>query len=153
MNLNSPNSFVYSVLEVNTTVLGGNPVPDLNTIQITSTAPIGTPISLIFDQTSSTLNGVFGYLNGINLINGPGSNIQAPNPYNLNFEDSIYLISDCVNSVVNDNNYSNNTLAVISVGSVPYGTFVTQSYDMIANMKPFNPSGRTFNFTITSENP
>ncbi len=151
LNINSPNLYTYLVLEVNSTSLTIAPIPDLNQIQVSNNAGAGT-ISFDFNVDTSIIGFLLGYLAGTNIQVIGGTTI-APNPYNLNFETQIYLISNCVNSDSNDNNYSNNTLCVANCANVPFGSYIEQSYDMISNKKKFSQSGNfTFSFELVTSN-
>ena len=68
---------------------------------------------------------LLGLPNGQTFISGPGSTPILPLLYNMNPEACVYLISDVVNSMVNDTTYSNNTLCVLDIGQYPYGAYVS----------------------------
>lgn len=150
LNNNSPNGYHYTVLEVNTTSIGQNPVPDILKIQVSNNAPPLTTINFIFDNISS-IDLLLGYIEGINPQVAGGTTI-APNVYNLNFESAVYLISDAVESDYSDTNFSNATLATINVADVLYGSYATQDYDILTNRKKFSNKGKIFNFQLTTDN-
>lgn len=150
LNTNSPNGYLYQVLEVNSLSIGTNPVPDEFKIQVSNNAPPGSNIYFIFPY-NSIVNSVLGYNDGVN-NQLPGVVNVAPLLYNLNYESVVYLISDIVNSDFNDNNFSNQTLAVINAADVPYGSYINKSYDIITNKKRFSARGKIFNFQLVTDN-
>ena len=72
---------------------------------------------------------------------------------NLNESDMIYLNSDIISSPFNDaTNSSSNTLCICYTGSYQNYSYVSQSFNMIDNMKRFAGKNSSFSFYLIDEN-
>ncbi len=146
LNAGSLNSVTYTVLEQNTTMLGQTPVPDLNSIYITSSNPLIN--SQLFFSNQTLLDPILGFNEGFNnFISG----VLYGGVYNLAAENDIFLTSDCVRSIINDSPISNQTLCTIKAGNTPPYCYITEDYDMIANMKILSKIGQLFTFELANE--
>jgi hypothetical protein len=157
MNTSTLNSIVYSVFEVtnlNTPPIASlisPPIPDLYRIAITAINPSNIPISLFFDNIT-LLDAILGMNQGYNYFDiATNTYIIAPMLYNLNTQENIYLLSDCISNITNDSTIGNSAACVIQTGNVQYGSYVNQEYDIIANMKKFNKKGKVFHFHLVNE--
>lgn len=105
---------------------------------------------LMFLDTNP-INEVFGFCKGYTDIFT--TQIISCNVINLSRENTIYLMSDCISTIQQDQIYGGNQiLDVIYSSQNKLFSYITQQYDIFENMKPFNnKSYSTFNFQLINE--